>query len=72
MMALYFVGLPVGSAMTSLAGNPAVNGADSDLSLAFCGLCFGLLLASISHVLTRPPHEPGSLSRDSGPDLARI
>ncbi|SCE79815.1 hypothetical protein GA0074695_1206 [Micromonospora viridifaciens] len=71
MMMLYFVGSTVGSAMTSLADNPPVNGADTDLSLAFSGLVLGLLLASISHVLAPPPHEPSSLSRDPGPVLNR-
>ncbi|MBY8874374.1 hypothetical protein K7640_21315 [Micromonospora sp. PLK6-60] len=51
--ALYLIGMGVGSAMTVVAGNPPVNGADSDLALTFCGLALGLLLASLSHLLTR-------------------
>ncbi len=51
---LYIGGIVVGAAMTRLAGNPAVNGADSDLSIALVGLAIGLLLATVSYVITRP------------------
>lgn len=54
---LYYIGSAVGSAMTSTEGYPAVNGADSDLSLSFSGLIIALVLATLSHVTTRsgPP-----------------
>lgn len=51
---LYIVGSAVGGAMTSLAGNPPINSADTDLSLSFTALLLGLLFAAISHRLTRP------------------
>jgi hypothetical protein len=51
---LYYVGSTVGSAMTSTEGYPAVNGADTDLSLSFSGLIIGLVLAAVSYVTTRP------------------
>jgi len=49
---LFIVGLLTGGAMTSLAGNPAVNAADTDLSLALPGLAIGLLLAAVSYQAT--------------------
>jgi hypothetical protein len=55
---LYFAGSAVGGAMTALAGNPPVNGADSDLTLAFAALALGLLLATVSRRLTRVRSEP--------------
>ncbi|MGR6321172.1 hypothetical protein Q2K19_19900 [Micromonospora soli] len=67
MIILYIAGSAVGRAMTSLADNPPINAADTDLSIAFTGLVLGLLLAWISHVLTLPAGKPGSLSSDSGP-----
>jgi len=51
---LYYVGSAVGSAMTSTEGYPAVNGADTDLSLSFMSLVIGLVLATLSYVTTRP------------------
>jgi len=51
---LYFIGSAAGGAMTALAGNPPVNGADSDLAFAFAALVLGLALAAISRRLTRP------------------
>jgi hypothetical protein len=55
---LYVIGSSVGGAMTSLAGNPPINSADTDLSLSFGALMLGLLFAAISHVLTRPALSP--------------
>ncbi|MET7970952.1 hypothetical protein [Micromonospora sp. NPDC005305] len=71
MIILYITGSAVGSAMTSLADNPPINAADTDLSIAFSGLVLGLLLASISHVTTLPASKPDSPSRDSGPVVNR-
>jgi hypothetical protein len=51
---LYFIGSAVGGAMTSLAGNPPINSADTDLSMSFAALTLGLLFAFISNALTRP------------------
>lgn len=51
---LYYVGSAVGSAMTSTEGYPAVNGADTDVSLSFSGLVIGLVLATLGYVTTRP------------------
>ncbi|MFF5230646.1 hypothetical protein [Dactylosporangium sp. NPDC000521] len=45
---LYFIGSALGAAMTSLAGNPAVDSADTDLSLAVAAVLLGLLFATIS------------------------
>lgn len=67
---LYVAGSVVGNAMTSLAGNPPINSADSDLSMAFAGLALGLLLASISYVGTRPARQPDSPAGDSGSAVA--
>ncbi|MFE9688981.1 hypothetical protein [Micromonospora sp. NPDC005806] len=67
MIILYIAGSALGSAMTSLADNPPINAADTDLSIAFTGLVLGLLLASISYVMTLPAPKPDSPSRDSGP-----
>lgn len=58
---LYFTGSAIGSAMTSLADNPPINAADTDLSIAFAGLALGLLLASISYALTLPAPKPEGL-----------
>ena len=55
---LYFIGSAVGGAMTSLAGNPPINSADTDLSMSFAALALGLLFAMVSHLLTRPALEP--------------
>ena len=44
--------------MTSLAGNPPINSADTDLSMSFAALTLGLLFAMISHLVTRPALEP--------------
>lgn len=38
--------------MTSLAAHSPFNGADTDLSIAVCGLVLGLLLTSISYLRT--------------------
>ncbi len=53
-LVLYFAGSLVGGAMTSLAGNPPINSADTDLALSFTALLLGALFATISHLLTRP------------------
>jgi hypothetical protein len=63
----YFAGSAVGAAMTSLVGNPPVDGADTDLSIAFAGVVVGLLLASVSHVVTRSAPPPNSLSPTPAP-----
>ncbi|MER5334918.1 hypothetical protein [Micromonospora sp. NPDC002717] len=70
MIILYIAGSAVGSAMTSLADNPPINAADTDLSIAFTGLVLGLLLASISHLITLPAPKPDSLGR--GPVVKQI
>jgi hypothetical protein len=67
---LYFAGTAVGAQMTSLAGNPPVNGADTDLSIAFIGVALGLLLASISYVVTLSSRPPDSVSRHPDSALA--
>ncbi|WP_433389581.1 hypothetical protein [Micromonospora sp. KLBMP9576] len=69
MIVLYIAGSAVGGAMTSLADNPPVNGADTDLPIAFTGLVLGLLLASISHLMTRSATRQASSNHDS--DLSR-
>jgi hypothetical protein len=62
---VYFVGSAAGSAMTSLAGNPPINSADSDLSIAFAGLFIGLLLASVSYVILLPARGTRYLGGDT-------
>ncbi|GAB3867984.1 hypothetical protein ACFPIJ_23650 [Dactylosporangium cerinum] len=54
---LYILGSTIGGAMTSVADNPPINSADTDLSLSFAALMLGLLFAAISHLLTRPAVE---------------
>ncbi|MET7420381.1 hypothetical protein [Dactylosporangium sp. NPDC005555] len=51
---LYFIGSSIGGAMTALAGNPAINSADTDLSLSVAAVLLGALFALISHALARP------------------
>jgi hypothetical protein len=70
LLVLYLLGTWIGAGLTALAGNPAVNGADSDLSLAGVGILLGLLLGAVGHVITSapsavaadPPREPAPLS----------
>lgn len=47
----YLVGSALGSAMTSLARNPPINGADTDISVAFAGVVVGLLLATVTYLI---------------------
>ena len=44
-------GMIVGGIMTSIAGNPAVNGADTDLTFAVPGLVVGVLGAVVTHIV---------------------
>jgi hypothetical protein len=37
--------------MTSLARNPPINGADTDISIAFAGVVIGLLLATVTYLI---------------------
>lgn len=67
MIILYITGSAVGSAMTSLADNPPISAADTDLSIAFAGLVLGLLLGSISYLITSPASRPPRLDRVPGP-----
>lgn len=54
-VAILFVGIPLGRAMTALAGNPAVHAADTDLSLALSVALLGLALAAVSRAVIRWP-----------------
>jgi hypothetical protein len=47
LFAFYFGGMIVGQAMTSIAANPAVNAADTDLSYAFGGLLLAAIFAAL-------------------------
>ncbi|MEV4131211.1 hypothetical protein AB0J72_03500 [Dactylosporangium sp. NPDC049742] len=68
---LYFIGSAVGAAMTSLAGNPAIDSADTDLSLATVALLLGLLFATISRAfLASASSSPSSSSSPSAVDSA--
>jgi hypothetical protein len=58
----------VGELMTQAAGNPAINSADSDVSLAFTGLALGVALGFISHGFGRPLPPPDTA--DSAVDVA--
>lgn len=58
---LYIIGSAIGGAMTSLAGNPPINSADTDLSLSFTALLLGLLFAAISQAITRPAPQQASV-----------
>ncbi|MFG2045066.1 hypothetical protein [Dactylosporangium sp. NPDC048998] len=53
LLILYFGGTAAGRALTFLAHNPPVNGADTDLSIALAGLALGLLLALAGYGATR-------------------
>lgn len=61
---LYIGGMVVGGVLTSLAGNPPVNAADTDHSLAFGALAVGVLSALFTLAVTaaappsRTPAEP--------------
>ncbi|MFB9177156.1 hypothetical protein ACFFX1_03305 [Dactylosporangium sucinum] len=72
LLILYFGGTAAGGAMTSLAGNPPVNGADTDLSIALAGLALGLLLALAGYGATRPARgDAGASGRERArPDAA--
>jgi hypothetical protein len=45
-------GTVVGGIMTSIAGNPEVNGADTDLTFGLPGLVVGVLAAVVTHIVT--------------------
>jgi hypothetical protein len=45
-------GTVVGGIMTSIAGNPEVNGADTDLTFGVPGLAVGVLAAAVTHMVT--------------------
>ena len=47
------VSLPLGPAMTGLAGNPPVHAADTDTALALPMVLFGLALAAVSLAVVR-------------------
>ena len=49
-----FTGIDMGTAMTAVAADPPVNGADEDLSTAFAAALSGLLLAGLTRWLTGP------------------
>ncbi|GAA4264076.1 hypothetical protein [Dactylosporangium darangshiense] len=57
-LAVYFTGITIGAAMTSAAGNPPINGADEDLSLAYAALGLGLILAALTRWITGPKFAP--------------
>jgi hypothetical protein len=64
------VGLIVGTAggqmFTSLAGNPPVNGADTDFAIALPAAAFGLALGLISWALTSPSEaRPQAVDEDA-------
>lgn len=57
-MIFIMVAVSMGSALTALAGNPAVHGADFDTALALPSALLGLLLAAASFAVTRPAPIP--------------
>jgi hypothetical protein len=48
----FIVGTTAGGAMTALAGNPVVNGADTDLSLTVVGLVVAATLSTTAYAIT--------------------
>jgi hypothetical protein len=48
-------GMIAGGAMTSIAGNPAVNGADTDLTFGLPGLVVGVLMALVTTIVASSP-----------------
>ncbi len=60
------VGTAGGQMFTSLAGNPPVNGADTDIALALPAAAFGLALGLISWALTSPSEaRPQAVEEDA-------
>ncbi|MEV4411996.1 hypothetical protein [Catellatospora sp. NPDC049609] len=52
---LFVFGMLVGGTMTELAGNPPVNGADSDIALGPAALGIGVALSLFSYLVTMRP-----------------
>jgi hypothetical protein len=48
-------GMIAGGTMTSIAGNPAVNGADTDLTFGLPGLVVGVLTALVTSIVASAP-----------------
>jgi hypothetical protein len=48
-------GILTGGFMTSIAGNPAVNGADTDLTFGVPGLVVGVLVAFVTNIVASSP-----------------
>ncbi len=63
---LLVAGTAVSAAMTSIAHNPPVNSADTDLSLALAGLLIGLLLTGTSYPLTQRRRAAAGAPRPAG------
>jgi hypothetical protein len=52
---VFSVGIILGGWLTSLAGNPPVNGADTDLSISLTATLIGLALSEFVFVVVRSP-----------------
>ncbi|MFK3980048.1 hypothetical protein ACI2K4_06655 [Micromonospora sp. NPDC050397] len=65
--------LPVGRAMTALAGNPPVNAADTDALYSLCGLVTGVVLGAVLARIADEPFltPPAKPSRSSPPTYTR-
>jgi hypothetical protein len=59
---LFVEGSTAGAAMTSLAGNPPVNAADTDMSITFIGALLALSVAAVSYLIVRPAHLMGFMT----------
>lgn len=70
LFALAVGSMVVGTAMTSLAGNPAINAADSDLSTAFIGLVAGIAIGLLSHLFARDRPAASASSSPAGEPTA--
>ena len=59
---VFFGGMIAGQILTSIAGNPPVNGADTDLTYGLPGLVLGVMVAAVTHVVTAVPGPAGPAS----------
>ncbi len=63
---LFIVGMVLGGALTGLAGNPPVNGADSDLALSLSAVVVGIAMSLASYLVTSAP----TTAEATGPEAA--
>ncbi|BCJ74551.1 hypothetical protein CS0771_40950 [Catellatospora sp. IY07-71] len=65
---LYLAGMLLGGALTGLAGNPPVNGADSDLATPLAAVVIGIGMSLASYLVTSAPTTAEAMgSETAGP-----